>query len=466
MSSKKKSKRKVVRYKRPFYLNIGLVIFLFLLVYLGIQVYQYQTGKGVQVCEVVSGELVKDTTFTGIVWRDEQVATADKAGYVNYYLREKKRAAVNDLVCTLDETGAMKDLLNENQAVGVSSLSEDSLRELQDELSEFDGKFDLLSFSSIYEMKTDLDNKLFELINLATMNELGSSASTEGISYSKCYASSSGIIMYELDGYEDMTEERVNAAVFDSSAYEKKSVSAGSMVGIGDSIYKTVISEDWAIFFPLDREAQDEYGLKDDVVTVRFAKNGLTVRANYSTFYGNDGEIYGRLDFNRYMIQFVSDRYLKFDIISSDVNGLKVPASAVVEKEFYAIPLDYLAQGGNSSEEGFYLQALVEGQARPSFQETVIYYRDEEYCYVDMTAFQVGDYLVKPDSPETYLIRNKVSFPVVYNLNKGYAVFKMVEILAENEEYVIVSDNTAYGLNLHDRIAIDGKAVQDGEIFY
>ena len=137
-----------------------------------------------------------------------------------------------------------------------------------------------------------------------------------------------------------------------------------------------------------------------------------------------------------------------------------------MEKEFYAIPLDYLAQGGNSSEEGFYLQALVEGQARPSFQETVIYYRDEEYCYVDMTAFQVGDYLVKPDSSETYLIRNKVSFPVVYNLNKGYAVFKMVEILAENEEYVIVSDNTAYGLNLHDRIAIDGKAVQDGEIFY
>lgn len=466
MSSKKKSKRKVVRYKRPFYLNIGLVIFLFLLVYLGIQVYQYRTGKGVQICEVVTGELVKDTTFTGIVWRDEQVAAADSAGYVNYYLREKKRAAVRDLVCTLDETGAMKNLLNENQAVGVSSLSDDSLRELRDTLSEFDSEFNLMSFSSIYEMKTDLDNTLLELINLTTMNELGTSTNTEGVSYSKCYASSSGIIMYELDGYETLTEESVNAAVFDSSAYEKKSISAGTMVGVGDSIYKTVVSEDWAIFFPMDSAAQEEYGLEDDVVTVRFAKNGLTIRANYSTFYGNDGEIYGRLDFNRYMIQFVSDRYLKFDIISSDVSGLKVPASAVVDKEFFAIPLSYLTQGGNSSEEGFYLQTLAEGQARPSFQETTVYYRDEEYCYVDTAAFQVGDYLVKPDSTETFLIRNKVSFPVVYNLNKGYAVFKMVEILAENEEYVIVSDNTAYGLNLHDRIAIDGKAVQNGEIFY
>lgn len=466
MSSKKKAKRKVVRYKRPFYLNIGLVIFLFLLVYLGIQVHQYQTGEGVKVCEVVSGELVKDTTFTGIVWRDEQITTTETAGYINYYLREKKRAAVKDLVCTLDETGAMKNLLNENQAVGVSSLSDDNLRELRDELSEFDSDFDLMSFSSVYDMKTDLDNKLLELINLAAINELGTSTNTEGISYSKCYASASGIIMYEFDGYEDLTEESVSAAIFDTSAYEKTTVSAGSMVGAGSSVYKTVVSEDWAIFFPLDRDAQEEYGLKDSVVTIRFAKNGLTIRANYSTFYGNDGEIYGRLDFNRYMIQFVSDRYLKFDIISSDVSGLKVPASAVVDKEFFAIPLSYLAKGGNSDDEGFYLQTLVEGQARPSFQETTIYYRDDEYCYVDTKAFQVGDYLVKPDSTETYLIRNKVSSPVVYNLNKGYAVFKMVEILAENEEYVIVSDNTAYGLNLHDRIAIDGKSVEDGEIFY
>ncbi|MBQ8814311.1 MAG: hypothetical protein IJZ85_07445 [Lachnospiraceae bacterium] len=466
MGSKKKSKKKVIRYRRPFYFNIGLAIFLFLLIYLGIQVYQSHAGKDANVCEVAYGELMKDTTFNGIVWRDEEITTAATSGYVNYYLRDKKRTAVNDLVCTLDETGAMKDILDENQAVGISSLSDESLRELRAELYSFDGHFDLMSFSSIYEMKTDLDNTLLELINLNTMNELGSSVNTEGISYQKCYASSSGVIMYLTDGFEDLSEENVNAQTFDSSAYEKKMISAGSMVGQGSPIFKTVVSEDWAIFFPLSRDAQEEYGLKDDVVTVRFAKNGLTIKANYSTFYGNDGELYGRLDFNRYMIQFIGDRYLQFDIISSDISGLKIPVTAITEKELFAIPLSYLALGGNSSEEGFYLQTLVEGQARPSFKEAVVYWRDEEYCYVDTSSFAVGDYLVKPDSTETYLIRNKVSFPVVYNLNKGYAVFKMVEILAENEEYAIVSNNTAYGLNLHDRIAIDGDSVEDGEIFY
>ena len=466
MSSMKKSKKKMVRYRRPFYLNIGLVIFLFLLIYLGIQVYQFYEGKDANICEVVTGELTKDTTFTGIIWRDERVTTADTAGYIHYYLREKKRAAVHDLVCTLDETGAMKDILQENQAVGVSSLPEESLRELRDELYSFDNEFDLMSFSSIYEIKNDLDNTLLELINLNTINELGNFVNTEGVSYQKSYAAHSGVIVYAVDGFETLTEETVNKVVFDTEDYEKVYIPAGSMVGEGSPIYKTVASEDWAIFFPLDRDAQDEFGLKNDVVTVRFAKNGMTIRANYSTFYGSDGELYGRLDFNRYMVQFVGDRYLKFDIISSDVSGLKVPVSAIVDKEFFAIPKGYLAKGGNSSEDGFYLQALVDGQARPSFKETIVYGKDDEYCYVDTTAFSVGDYLIKPDTNETYLIRNKVSFPVVYNLNKGYAVFKMVEILTKNEEYAIISDNTPYGLNLHDRIVIDGDSVEEGEIFY
>ena len=83
MSSMKKSKKKMVRYRRPFYLNIGLVIFLFLLIYLGIEVYQFYEGKDANICEVVTGELTKDTTFTGIIWRDERVTTADTAGYIH-----------------------------------------------------------------------------------------------------------------------------------------------------------------------------------------------------------------------------------------------------------------------------------------------------------------------------------------------------------------------------------------------
>lgn len=466
MSSAKKSrkKKKVVRYRKPFYLNIVLVLFLFLLFYLGIQVYYYRTGEGLQICEVAEGHLVQDSTFHGIVRRDEKVITADTAGYVNYYLREKKRTAVYDLVCTLDETGKMQDILEENLATGVSSLTEEDLRELRDELFKFDKNFNLMNFSDIYDTQSDLDNMLFALMNLDSMN--GISSGTDGIVFSKCYAPYSGIVMYTMDGFENLSEAAVTADTFYQSDYEKKTVLSGSMVTAGQELYKTVVSEDWSIFFPLTKEDRELYGLEDTVYTIRFAKNDLTIRANYSTFYGADGEVYGRLDMNRYMIQFIDDRYLEFDIITTEITGLKVPTTAIVDKEFFVIPLDYITHGGNSNEEGFFQQTLVEGQAKPTFQATTIYYRDEEYCYVDTSAFQIGDYLVKPDSLDTYLVRNKADLPVVYNLNKGYAIFKLVDILTQNEEYTIVASNTAYGLNLYDRIAIDGSTVEDGEIFY
>ncbi len=465
-SAKKGRKKKIVRYRKRFYLNIVLCVFLFLLVYLGLQVYYLHTGKGMQICEVAEGSLVKDNTFHGIVWRDERIVNADTAGYVNFYLREEKRTAVGDLVCTLDESGKMQDLLDQSQAAGVTTLTEENLKELRNELFLFDKNFDLMDFSSIYDVQTELDNILFELINLETMNGIGSSDGSEGIIFDRCYAPYSGVVMYAMDGYENLQENIVTKDTFDRSSYEEKSIESGSMVSAGQAIYKTVVSEDWSIFFPLTRENREEYGLKDNVFTVRFTKNGLTMKANYSTFYGADGEVYGRLDFNRYMIQFVEDRYLEFDIITSEITGLKVPTTAIVDKEFFIIPIDYLARGGNSNEDGFFVQALVEGQARPKFQSAVIYYRDEEYCYVNTDVFSVGDYLVKPDSTETYLVRNKASLPVVYNMNKGFAVFKLVDILTSNEEYTIVRQNTAYGLNLYDRIAIDGSQIKDGEIFY
>jgi len=273
-SARKGRKKKIVRYRKRFYLNIVLCVFLFLLVYLGLQVYYLHTGKGMQICEVAEGSLVKDNTFHGIVWRDERIVTADTSGYVNFYLREEKRTAVGDLVCTLDESGKMQDLLDQNQAAGVSSLTDENLKELRKELFLFDKNFDLMDFSSIYDVQTELDNILFELINLETMNGIGSSGGSEGIVFDRCYAPYSGVVLYSIDGYEGLQENIVTKDIFDRSSYEKKSIESGSMVSAGQTIYKTVVSEDWSLFFPLTRENREEYGLKDSVFTVRFAKNG------------------------------------------------------------------------------------------------------------------------------------------------------------------------------------------------
>ncbi len=54
----------------------------------------------------------------------------------------------------------------------------------------------------------------------------------------------------------------------------------------------------------------------------------------------------------------------------------------------------------------------------------------------------------------------------VYNINKGYAEFKQVQILCESEEYYIVKSGNDYGLTNYDRIALNGKEVHENDVVF
>ena len=51
----------------------------------------------------------------------------------------------------------------------------------------------------------------------------------------------------------------------------------------------------------------------------------------------------------------------------------------------------------------------------------------------------------------------------VYNVNKGFAVFKQISPIASNDEYTIVETKTSYGLSLYDHIALDGAKVKENQ---
>ena len=52
----------------------------------------------------------------------------------------------------------------------------------------------------------------------------------------------------------------------------------------------------------------------------------------------------------------------------------------------------------------------------------------------------------------------------VYNINKGYAVFKQISIISQNDDYTIVDPKTAYGISLYDHIALNGDSVHENDI--
>ena len=52
----------------------------------------------------------------------------------------------------------------------------------------------------------------------------------------------------------------------------------------------------------------------------------------------------------------------------------------------------------------------------------------------------------------------------VYNINKGYAVFRKIVIIDKNEDYAIVEKGTTYGIAQFDYIVLDAADVKESEI--
>ena len=142
----------------------------------------------------------------------------------------------------------------------------------------------------------------------------------------------------------------------------------------------------------------------------------------------------------------------------ADHTGLKIPKSAVTKKNFYVISEDYLTQGGNSNSTGVLIDT---GKENAQFQSVDIYYRDTSTgsVYIDPDDFEENTTLRKPDSSDTCQLNKTWKLKGVYNINRGYAVFRQVQILCESDEYYIVQSGDDYGLSNYDHIALTGKAM-------
>ena len=103
--------KKIIPYKKRRDLNMGIVIFLIILLYIFVNVIRGYTKRQIRYYEVVEGSMSQDKTHTGLILRDESVQTAPSTGYINTYMRDGKRASVGGRVYSLDATGDLKKLI-------------------------------------------------------------------------------------------------------------------------------------------------------------------------------------------------------------------------------------------------------------------------------------------------------------------------------------------------------------------
>lgn len=342
---------KIRQYRKPININLGMIFFGVILVYILICVFMYFTTKRVAGYQVKTGSLFVNNVYTGLAVREEVIVDSPYSGYLNYYVREGTRVGAGKMVCTVDEGGRLQEIIEE-QNMGESSLGEADLEELRSDIMDYKSGFDHRSFSGVYDFKYTIEATVYRqananiLQNLEKLNRTGESGLI-----SVCNSPASGIVVYSYDGYEDFDPSLITEEILNKEGYEKTQLVNNELVNTGDPVYKLVTDEDWSLIIKTDPE-RVQYLLEEEYVKVRFLKNQCTSWAEVSSFTNKDADTYVRLTFNNSMITFCTDRFVDIELVLEEETGLKVPNSAIVEMEFYLVPEGFVSKSGENGEYG------------------------------------------------------------------------------------------------------------------
>lgn len=458
-------KKKIVKYRKPIHLNIGVIVFGIIFIYIIFNVFSYLTTEHVSVYEVGQGTIAENNTYNGLILREEKVISADYGGEVDYYLRDGAKAGVATLICSIDENGDVAGKLEESAEDGAE-LSSADYAQLGEVISKFDKSYTSANYYQVYSFKEEMDAKLMEAVNQSALDSLGDYAANaeSNQTFHLSYAPEPGVVAYYTDGYESVTTDTLTAEHFNVLNYTKNNLKQNTSHQVGDSIYKLTTSENWNIVFPVSQSTYDRLA-DDNVVKLQFKKDGITCWVNYE-FKKIDDTYYIILALKNHMVRFLNERFTEVELLLDEETGLKLPNTAITEKEFFTVPKEFFTKGGDSNQLGLLVQqADKKGNSSMVFVPTTLFNETDDVYYIEEADnIHAGTVVQLADSSSTYTIGETASLQGVYNVNKGYAVFKRIEILFQNEEYAIVRTGTKYGLALYDHIALEGNKINEDEV--
>lgn len=451
---------KITKYPRSLNINIGIVLFALIFVYIVICIFQYFNTKHIVGYEVKEGSLSSDNIYTALALRTEELVEATDAGYVNYFATEGVRVGVGNLVYTIDESGQLLEYLK-SQGTDDFKLSNEDLSELRTQIVNYASGFNENQFYTVYDFKTSLDGTVQKLSNASILQNIQSlnsgSATLQSINY--YYSPLSGIVVYSTDGFEDVTLNTVTMDMFDQSTYSKTQLINNEIVKSGDVVYKVCTDENWSIVIPESDPEKVQELLDLEYVKVRFLKNQYESWGQVSSYTNADGDTFVQLSFTNSMLTFCKDRFLSVELITEEQSGLKIPNSSISEQSFFIVPKEYVTKGTDGSDGVLRVTYDDNGQETSEFVATTIYNEQDENYYLDDSTLRAGDVLIKLDSTDRFTVSAKDTLVGVYNINKGYPDFKQIIILYQNSEYSIVKSNTTYGLNVYDYIVLDASTI-------
>lgn len=457
--SKKESN--IIKYPKHFSVNIGYVIILIMFIYVAFHVFSFVTKKPITIYEVTNGTISSNREFNALAIREEEVISAEGEGTIIYLASNFDKVGVKTQLYAIDSTGAITNGMTYT-ALSDSYFDQKSISRISNIISDFMLDYNPSHFNRVYTIKTDLATQIDQMYAqgaMKAMSEQISSAIANG-SFNIVYGKKPGIIVYSTDGYEGLKIKELKPENFILSNAVNTNYTSKSKVFNGQTVAKLITSDNWSLLIELDDELKEEMA-EDEYVHIQFLSDEIST---WCTCYEREikDKTYLVIGLDDGVERYADSRFVHIKLLDRSVSGLKIPNSAIVSKEFYTIPKSYFYRGDDDGDLGI----MVKSTNNNNFITPSIFYENDDYYYIDSATVNEGDVIMKPGSSTSTITvgSRKDSLPGVYNVNKGYAIFKHIDIKYQNADYSVIQSGTKYGVALYDHIVLQGDSVKEDQL--
>ncbi len=453
-------------YKYP--VTFVTVVFVLLFIYLAVQILLFFKRTSLRVYNVGTAAADNVTgSFSGLVLRDERVTLSDRDGTVTYLTVSGDYSAAGSPILSIDRDGSLYALLREAYD-DPSVYSSSSMGAIRRAVRAASDSYDRADFGSARALHGDIRGAVMECL-MRDGGEL-----PEGLE--PVLQEETGFCLHWRDGFEgaklqDLTEEDLLP-----ENTERETLHSGDPVKNGGFLYKTAVGNAFSIAFLLEEEQILNFQSRKSL-SVRM-EDGREITGDFGIVRLKDRSAAGVISFRRYGANYLDERFVSFRILDDSVRGYKIPESSITAKSFYVVPSEYVTEGGNRNEKGL----LLEDGASVRFISCTVYTLPEEMtagsrkdvCYVYSDELKAGMTIVGEKETDGHFEKSTMALGImasvegVYQINRGYCVFKPVARLRNSLEtaYVVVQAGLEGSLVPYDRIVLDTENVKENDIIY
>lgn len=459
---------KQTKKKLHLHINLGTIVFLVIVVYLMAYVITYLGKSKLAIYEVSSSDIIESIDGTGVILRKESLVNTNQKGYINYYVQDGSMVNKNGTVYTVDTTGKVQKYLKE-VLEKKSESSRDEQEKVVEQLKVFSEGYTDNDFSLVYEAQNDINGTLMAYTDTILAKDKDQLIEKYGQnSYITVASPKEGLVSFSSDGLEGLTEKKVSKDTFVNKA-KMKELRTDKQQKAGSPVYRFIEGQDWQLMIPVGQDYYNRLKKRAEeksTVQVTFHKDNFTTDAAYRCVK-QDGKYYVILSFDNYIQRYLNQRYLYVSMVLSETKGLKIPSSSLVKKEVYKIPNSFLVNGGNSSKKNQIniMKTNKKGEKVLTQTTVTIYKTDEKYAYVSSKDLKKGTVVSQMNKEKIYTLKDVTQIQGVYIVNRGYTVFKQVDIIERNGDYCIISAQDS-GIELYDRIILNSDTIKEGQVIY